>query len=207
MREPLNRLTPLGVMVLAMLREADMHPYEMMRLLRQRRADRLVPLAQGTLYHTVARLERAGLVEHVGVDREGNRPERTTYGVTDAGCAAVADWVRAELPRLDRPVETRVAIAEAHNLDRTEAISLLRQRLDALVAERAAYADSRAAVMDRGVPEQFLVELGRAETLLRAEAEWLETLLVRLESGEVGWGAIDAETRTRLNTTRETTHA
>ena len=107
-------------MVLAMLREADMHPYEMMRLLRQRRADRLVPLAQGTLYHTVARLERAGLVEHVGVDREGNRPERTTYGVTEAGSAAVADWVRAELPRLDRPVETRVAIAEAHNLDRTK---------------------------------------------------------------------------------------
>ena len=205
MKHAASRLTPLGVIVLALLREADMHPYEMMRLLRQRRADRLVPLAQGTLYHTVARLERAGLIEHLGVDRAGNRPERTTYAVTDAGSAAVVEWVRAELPRLDRPVEIRVAIAEAHNLDRAEATSLLRQRLQALAAEREAYAESRARVVAREVPEQFVLELGRRETLLQAEEQWLGTLVARLASGDIGWGAIDPETRTRLNATREAT--
>ena len=70
------------------------------------------------MYHTVGRLERAGLVAEVGVDREGNRPERTTYAVTDAGAAAVTEWVRRELPRVDRPAEFRIALAEAHNLDR-----------------------------------------------------------------------------------------
>ncbi len=206
MKDAAHRLTPLGVMVLALLREADMHPYEMMRLLRQRRADRLVPLAHGTLYHTVGRLERAGLIDHVGVDREGNRPERTTYSVTDAGSAAVRDWVRAELPRLDRPVEIRVAIAEAHNLERDEATGLLRLRLDALAAERRAYEESRATVVDRGVPEQFVLELGRRETLLRAEEEWLGMLVRRLDSGDIAWGEIDPATRTRLTATRETTH-
>ena len=79
------KLTPLGVMVLALLREGDMHPYEMMRLMRHRRDDRLVPIQNGTFYHTVGRLERAGLLAEVGVDRDGNRPERTTYTLTDSG--------------------------------------------------------------------------------------------------------------------------
>ena len=36
-KDACERLTPLGVMVLGLLREDDMHPYEMQRLLRQRR--------------------------------------------------------------------------------------------------------------------------------------------------------------------------
>ena len=86
------KLTPLGVMVLALLREGDMHPYEMMRLMRQRRDDRLVPIQNGTFYHTVGRLERAGLLAEVGVDRDGNRPERTTYTLTDSGRDIALDW-------------------------------------------------------------------------------------------------------------------
>ena len=106
------KLTPLGVMVLALLREGDMHPYEMMRLMRFRRDDRLVPIQNGTFYHTVGRLERAGLLAEIGVDRDGNRPERTTYTLTDAGRDVVGEWVRRELPRIDRTTEFRVALAE-----------------------------------------------------------------------------------------------
>ena len=202
-----SHLTPLGVIVLALLREDDMHPYEMMRLLRRRRADRLVPVANGTLYHTVGRLERAGLIERMGVDRNGNRPERTTYSVTDAGTAAIAEWVRAELPRLDRPIEIRVAIAEVHNLDRAEATRLLRQRLRVLIAERAEYAESSASVDARGVPAQFVLELRLRERLLDAEAEWLSDLVDRLESGDIPWGELDPATGTRLDAPREATHA
>ncbi|MBN9189981.1 MAG: PadR family transcriptional regulator, partial [Microbacterium sp.] len=66
-------------MVLALLREGDMHPYEMIRLMRQRSDDRMLTITNGTLYHTVGRLERAGLLDEVRIDRDGNRPERTTY--------------------------------------------------------------------------------------------------------------------------------
>ena len=87
MPDVVDRLTPLGVVVLALLGEGDMHPYEMIRLMRVRHDDRLVTITNGTVYHTVSRLERAGLLAEVGVDRDGNRPERTTYAVTDAGSA------------------------------------------------------------------------------------------------------------------------
>ena len=159
MRDAVDRLTPLGVMVLALLREGDMHPYEILRLLRQRHHDRLVTITNGTLYHTVGRLEKAELLGEVGVDREGNRPERTTYTLTDAGRVIVSEWVRRELSRIDRTTEFRVALAEAHNLDRLEVAELLRRRRDALGDTHQAYLRGREKARTIDTPEQFLIEV------------------------------------------------
>ena len=190
MKDTVDRLTPLGLMVLALLREGDMHPYEMMRLLRQRHDDRLVTITNGTLYHTVGRLERAGLLDEVGVDRGGNRPERTTYTLTADGRGAVDEWVRRELPRIDHPAEFRVALAEAHNLDRTEVADLLRERRASLTGEHLLHTSGRATALARGVPEQFLLEIERAEILLEAELRWLDQLIEGLEGHAFAWGAM-----------------
>jgi DNA-binding PadR family transcriptional regulator len=188
MRDPLHRLTPLGVMVLALLGEGDMHPYEMIRLMRFRRDDRLVAITNGTVYHTVARLERAGLLAEVGVDREGNRPERTTYTLTDAGSRAVREWVWRELSHIDRPAEFRIALAEAHNLERQEVIALLMERREALAASLGEHAQGRHGAVAKGVPPQYLLELERQEKLLAVDLDWLDTLIQRLQREEFPWG-------------------
>lgn len=203
MTDPVARLTPLGLMILALLGEDDMHPYEMMRLMRQRHDDRLVTLTNGTFYHTVARLERAGLLAEVGVDRDGNRPERTTYTQTDAGAAAVGDWVRRELPRTDHAAEFRIALAEAHNLERDEVIALLRERAAALDASHALHRDGRAKALTKGVPEQYLVEIEREAVLAEAERHWLDALIGRLERHDFEWGASTAPRSERYLAQRE----
>lgn len=203
MTDPVARLTPLGLMILALLGEDDMHPYEMIRLMRQRHDDRLVTLTNGTFYHTVARLERAGLLAEVGVDRDGNRPERTTYTQTDAGAAAVGDWVRRELPRIDHAAEFRIALAEAHNLERDEVIGLLRERRAALEASHVRHRDGRAKALAKDVPEQYLVEIEREAVLADAERHWLDTLIGRLERHDFEWGASTAPRSERYLAQRE----
>lgn len=188
MRDAVDRLTPLGLMVLALLAEGDMHPYEMIRLLRLRREDRLVTITNGTMYHTVARLERAGMVAEVGVDRAGNRPERTTYTVTDAGARAAVEWVRRELPRIDRPAEFRIALAEAHNLDRDEVIALLAERRGLLAAARDELAEGHRLARLKGVPAQYLLEVDRETAMLAADLAWLDGLLARLRHPDFTWG-------------------
>lgn len=185
------RLTPLGVMVLALLGEGDMHTYEMIRLMRMRGDDRLVAITNGTVYHTVARLEEAGLIAEVGVDREGNRPERTTYTQTDAGATAVVEWVRRELPRVDRPVEFRVALAEVHGLARDEAMELLRARRATLADTLRPLVDNRRQALDAGVPEQYLIELGREAALLVADLAWLDATLEHIADPDFAWGRDD----------------
>lgn len=190
MKDHVDRLTPLGLMVLALLAEGDMHPYEMIRLLRIRRDDRLVTITNGTMYHTVARLEKAALLAEVGVDRDGNRPERTTYTVTDAGTAAVSEWVRRALARTDRPGEFRVALAEAHNLPRDEVVGLLRVRREALAAARDGHDAGYGRAVDKGVPLQYLLELDRERTLLACDLAWLDTLITRLDGDDLPWGLV-----------------
>lgn len=188
MTDAVDRLTPLGLMILALLREDDMHPYEMIRLMRQRRDDRIVAVTNGTIYHTVARLERCGLLAEVGVDRDGNRPERTTYTLTDAGRTAVVQWVHRELPLLDRPAQFRVALAEAHNLPREEVVARLRERVAAITAEHAMRRDEREKGLAAGVPDQYLIELERDAVLLGSELTWLRTLIERVADTEYPWG-------------------
>ncbi|OJV93483.1 MAG: transcriptional regulator [Microbacterium sp. 67-17] len=183
-----HTLTPIAIMAMALLREDDMHPYEMIRLLRHRRDDRMVAITNGTFYHTIARLQRAGFIDEVGSDRDGNRPERTTYTLLPAGAEAVRAWLRAELPRVDRPVEFRVALAEAHNLERSEVIDLLRQRAAQLDADYAEHRLGLAEARAGGVPEQYLIEVERQEALLTAETRWLHQTIDRLADPGYAWG-------------------
>ena len=78
-----TRLTPVAVMILATLREGDMHTYELVRLLRERKDDRLVPLQKGTIYHTVARLERDGAVDAAAVHEAFDRLKTLSDGWHD----------------------------------------------------------------------------------------------------------------------------
>ncbi|MET0781780.1 MAG: PadR family transcriptional regulator [Microbacterium sp.] len=188
MRKAIDRLTPLGVVVLALLREGPMHPYEMLRLLRQRHKDRVVAIANGTFYHTVVRLEGVGLLSEVGVDRDGNRPERTTYALTDEGYEIVGEWVRRELPRVDRPAEFRVALAEAHNLPRDEVVALLAVRRELLITDLAAQRAALARTQAKGIPAQFVIDTEREEIILAAEVAWVDALISRLASREIPWG-------------------
>ncbi|UJP09243.1 PadR family transcriptional regulator [Microbacterium sp. KUDC0406] len=182
------KLTPLGAMVLALLREGDMHPYEMMRLLRQRRDDRMVKLTNGTFYHTVGRLEREGLIAEVGTDRDGNRPERTTYTLQPAASDVLENWVRTGLARTDSTPEFRVALAEAHNLPRAEVIDLVSSRRAALAAESDTIGAALAGAAERRVPHQFLIETDRHAALLRAELTWTDGFLESLADASYAWG-------------------
>ncbi|MFT4232115.1 MAG: helix-turn-helix transcriptional regulator [Leucobacter sp.] len=187
MTNPAAKLTPLGVTVLALLRESDMHAYEMLRLLLQRHRDRIIPVTKGTLYHTVARLERQRLIAEIGVDREGNRPERTTYTLLERGHEAVVEWVRAELPRTDPAGQFRLALVEAHNLPRAEALALLADRREALAADHEGYLRGLEKARERSVPEQYLIEVERQTELLDAELRWLDRTLERFSSPELPW--------------------
>ena len=185
MKDAVARLTPLGLMVLALLGEGDMHPYEMMRLLRQRRDDRLVTITNGTMYHTVARLERAGLLAEVGVDRDGNRPERTTYALTDAGprrrrASGCAGSCRGSIG----PREFRVALAEAHNLDRARgrraaarAPRRTRRRSTCCSPRLGAPARSQRGVPDAVPPRAR----ARERAARRPSCAWLDDLIARLD--------------------------
>lgn len=181
-------LTPLAVACLAVLAEQPMHPYQVFSLLKERREDHLVKVRPGSLYHTVERLARDGLAEPCGTEREGNRPERTTYAITAAGRRALADRIGA---MLDAPVneypQFPLALSESHNLPLaqvTEQLSTRVRRLDELIGEAEAALDR---VHDQEVPEAYWFVADYLRTVQTAERDWIRNLINRLENGDVPW--------------------
>jgi DNA-binding PadR family transcriptional regulator len=180
-------LTSLATSILAMVCERPMHPYEMYRLMMDRFEDRVVKVRPGSLYHTVARLAADGLVEAIGTDREGGRPERTTYRVTDAGRAAMQEWIRGVLAKpVNEFPRFPVALGEAHNLSRAEAIELLTARIRHIEAELAEVEPALAHGATK-TAEAHLLDGYYLVEMLRAELSWLRRLVARLETKELGW--------------------
>src|ERR687885_1375759 len=100
--------TPLALAVLNLLHERSLHPYEMQQLMRERGHDQVIKLKGGSLYSTIERLTAAGLIEPMETSREGRRPERTVYALTEAGRDELLSWLR-ELVREPVKEDTQFA--------------------------------------------------------------------------------------------------
>src|SRR5215470_13353834 len=90
---------PLALAVLACLFERPMHPYEMATTLRARGKDQSIKLNYGSLYTVVEALQQHKLIATQETEREGRRPERTVYRLTDAGRMELIDWVSELISR------------------------------------------------------------------------------------------------------------
>jgi len=185
---PAFALTPLGIAALALLMERPMHPYEMYQLLVQRSEDRVIKVRPGSLYHTVDRLASSGLVRATGTEREGNRPERTTYEITERGTVALSERVSEMLATpINEYPEFPLALGEAHNLPVETVIQLLRNRVNLLRADLEFTDASIAALEAKRLPRKYWVNVQYSRALRGVETTWLESLIDDLESGVLSW--------------------
>lgn len=186
--KPTRQLTPLALAALALLVERPLHPYEMYQVLMQRREDRLLKVRPGTLYHTVDRLEADGLVEAVGTEREGNRPERTTYAILPSGRAALDERLRQLLAEpVNEYPSFPLAVAEAHNLPAAVVLDLLDRRLGALRGHQTALAKDADGARAREVPAKYIIDISYQQSVLAAEISWITELCGDIRSGSLAW--------------------
>jgi DNA-binding PadR family transcriptional regulator len=171
-----------------------MHPYEMATTLRARHKDESIKLNYGSLYSVVDALQRGGLIETHETTREGRRPERTVYRVTDDGIHELLDWL-SEL--LSTPVKEytqfEAGLSFLPVVSPSEAVALLRTRITRLDLELTGRRSVHSHLDDH-IPRLFSVEYEYRTTLLDAELAWLRTLVGDIESGALDgsdmWAAI-----------------
>ena len=78
--------------VLAVLADRPAHGYEIRRGLEERFGSVIAPLNAGQVYTTLQRLTKDELVADDAVAQSG-RPDKRVYRLTDAGRAALEDWM------------------------------------------------------------------------------------------------------------------
>jgi DNA-binding PadR family transcriptional regulator len=184
----------LALAVLSYLTQRPMHPYELSRTLRDNGDDRSIKFNHGSLYMVVQQLAKAGFIAEQETNRDGQRPERTVYALTDTGRDELRDWLRELVsePEYEFP-HFVAALSLIAALPPSEALPLLRQRLVRLGEQRAEiHAMIDKAVAD-GVPGLFLVEEEYRLAMLAAEATFVEGFIHQSTDPDTGWGPIWAQ--------------
>jgi DNA-binding PadR family transcriptional regulator len=159
----------------------------MQQVIKRRGEDEVVNVSQpNSLYQTIARLERAGLLVAGSVDRESKRPERTVYKLTEAGKAAMVDWTRELLSTRSREYpEFPAAISVLAVLTPKDALKQLERRIGALETELARL-DARLTAA-HFLPRLFQLEIEYLDAQTGAELRWVQAIADDLRSGELRW--------------------
>lgn len=177
---------PLALAVLSCLWERPMYPYEMTSAMRERGKEDSIRLNFGSLYAVIKSLEKHGFIVAAQTEREGNRPERVVYEITEAGRREADEWLR-EL--IDTPVKEYPAIETGLSLlpmlTPQTALELLEKRVERLDDEIAARHRQRAQI-DESVPELFMIEFHYRQAVLDAERAYIAALAARIRDRTIG---------------------
>jgi len=179
----------LALAALSYLSQRPMHPYELGRALRENGDARSIKFNHGSLYMVIQQLAKAGLVTEQETTRDGLRPERTVYALTDAGRVELRDWLRelVEEPQHEYP-HFVAALSLIAALPPSEVLRLLRSRLDRLATIqreiRTIIDDATAAE----VPPLFLIEEEYRYAMYDAESAFVARFIDQIIHPETGWG-------------------
>jgi DNA-binding PadR family transcriptional regulator len=173
----------LALAVLATVVQRPMHRYEMAALMRVRGKERDMDIKWGSLYTVVANLEKNGFVEAVEITRQGARPERTVYQITDAGRDELVAWTRELIAEpATEPTRFVAGLSVLVALTPEDVAEQLRRRLERLTGSVDALQAELAQAVE--VPRLFLIEDEYRIAMTRAEADWTRSLLDELSAGD-----------------------
>ena len=183
-----TRRSPLAMALLSLVCEEPMHAYRMQQLIKERHKDDVVNVAQrNSVYQTIDRLLRDGLIAVRETTRQENRPERTVYEPTELGRQTLRQWMRQMLstPAREFP-EFPAALAFLPVLPPEEVTAALRERITRL-EERLAAIDAELTESRAFLPRLFLVETEYQRAVLQTELDFVRGLVADLEAGRLAW--------------------
>ncbi len=162
--------------VLALLLTRPMYGYEMARYFEGEDLREVCPIEQGSLYTYLRNLEGRALVTW-REEREGLRPPRKRFALTDEGRAVVDAWLREPVERLrEVRFDLLVKLYVLHSVDPAAEAALVRDQIQVCEAYRER---ARARVAETGDGFSRLVaqsKLSAADATVEWLREHLETL-------------------------------
>jgi DNA-binding PadR family transcriptional regulator len=173
--------------VLCCLREEPMHPYEVQRVLTERKKDQVLALKKGSLYHAIGRLQRAELIQPVETSRSGRRPERTTYRITESGTAALIRSLREFIAHLrPEPSEFTASLSFLVYLQPAQAAQELEARTTELEQQIGRF-DEALRILSPRIGRINMIETEYARAMRQAELAWVRQVLEDMRARRLTW--------------------
>jgi len=185
-----TRIAILGLLC----RHGPQHGYELRKRIVDQHINDISNVQLGSIYAALKKLSTEGLAEQRGRSREGKRPTRTTFAITDLGKKELHSLIAnafTDPQQPERPID--LAVHFSGLLDLEEVIVLLEERLHALdgfgsAIDRAqrstAHEDPAVLEIVRDLSDHF-------RRVNRAELAWTNRVLENARSGAYRTGRVE----------------
>lgn len=159
-----DRLTVNELTVLALVAERPAHGWALaVKLARGGEVGQIWSVSRPIVYHSLDRLESAGMADAVGLERGGRGPHRVIYAPTAAGRTELARWLVAPVEHV-RDIRSvfllKVVLCERAGIDPEPLLVAQRDVLMPFVAWLEAQTDE----IDPELPGETTVAAFRLET-------------------------------------------
>lgn len=120
----------MKLLILGLLLERDMHPYEINLVMKERMMDKIMKLQTGSLYYAVDKLALEGHIEATRIIHSSDRPDKTIYRITEKGKALFEQLITQQIKKNDliyQPLYT--ALSLSRHIDQGKVEKLLEERI------------------------------------------------------------------------------
>jgi len=174
------------LVILGLLRDQPLHGYEIKQIIEEHMGD-WTSIAFGSIYFALGKLSDEGLIEKIATEKEGNRPSRSVYQITEAG--------RSEFLRLLRKVWSEpeqqyfaidIGLAFMNALPVDEIKGYLRQQvaqLEVVLQHLDSHQQEQMSQTDIPRSAEMIFEHSRAH--VAAELSWTRSVLAKIEDGKL----------------------
>ena len=162
------------MLLLGLLNENDMHGYRLNEYVNQAMGMH-TDIRKSTIYYTLEKLEKDGYVEQQ-LEREGRRPERRVYRITDKGKEYFLELLRRHLSEYTRTYfSDDVGIAFMQHLPSDEVRRLLTEKRDKVQSILKTFREQPKS----DESQRYVVSHNIAH--LEADLAWIYNILMELQ--------------------------
>lgn len=174
----------IQIFILGTLSEEQCHPYDIKKRILKHLDQTDAKVTEGTIYYNFEVLLKKGLIEKIEIIQTDNRPDKTTYGITEKGRDALQEGIYAAFQKFTNVQSLYAALV---NLDKVDL-----HKIAYLIEDILRKLEKRIAYIERDRPEieEFEVDLKETLSLMKDHAYhsiqndiiWLQKLLHHVQS-------------------------
>lgn len=174
----------LQIFILGTLSEGDRHPYDLKKQV-LKSLDSAISINDGTLYYHFEVLAKKGLIKKIKVVQSENRPEKTTYGITDKGRKALEEDIYAVFQNVTNVTTLYSSLLFLDKVDKNKLAYLIEESIERMAKKIELIEQSDPEIThvipeSKRVPVRLIAE--HAHQMLQSNLIWLQKLLAHVRS-------------------------
>ncbi|MBP2001361.1 DNA-binding PadR family transcriptional regulator [Paenibacillus shirakamiensis] len=168
----------LQIFILGTLSEGDHHPYDLKKKV-LKPLEKTISINDGTLYYNFEVLLKKGYIQKKDVIQTENRPEKTTYGITDLGRQALQEEIYAAFQKCTDIKSLYSSLVFLDKVDATKLAYLIEEAITKLQKRATLIEDTDPTFPDVMPKKQKPIQLiaDHAYHAVQNDIAWLKKVL------------------------------